>query len=139
MHICIDEDGHLVIRSIKDEKEVRKLKVPKEEFRFIKFNPLNESQFFLCSENSFKVFDVRTNLELESIDQFANSIDLFSDTHKYLLVKDTGLGLYNSQIELENEWTNFGRISHASLKSINYGRPDMIIVGNEAGDLFCSE
>lgn len=137
MHLCIDEEGLVVMRNLKNNKEFKKMSVEKDNYRYVKFNPLNEFQYFLCGEKSFKIFDVRSHFELDSINQFADSINIFGDSSGYLIGRKSGIELYNSQVELLKGIDTFGEITHINMRSVNYTRPDMIIIGNENGDLFC--
>lgn len=138
LHVCVDEDGLVVMRNMRDQKDFKKVKVQKDEFKYIKFNPLNDFQYFLCAENSFKIYDVRSHLELDDIAQFADSVNIFGDSSGYLLAKREGITIYNTQIEVQKQITSFGDITHANMKSINFSKPDIIVIGNENGDLFCS-
>jgi hypothetical protein len=141
LHICIDEDGHFVMRNLKTEKECKKIKLPKQEYKYVKFNSLNNFQYFVCSEESFKIYDVRNHLEMDSVVEFANSIDIFNDSKNFLLVKTEGLELHTfnlHKVEKLKDWMSFGKVSYANMNSVNYSNPDLIIVGNENGDLFYS-
>ncbi len=53
-----------------------------------------ESQYLIGSEESFKVYDVRTNLEINNAIEFINSIDIFNDSKKSLLIREESLELY---------------------------------------------
>jgi WD40 repeat protein len=141
LHICIDEDGHFVMRNIKQEKEHKKIKLPKENYKFVKFNPMNESQYFIGSEESFKVYDLRTNLEINNVEEFKNSIDFFNDSKKSLVVREEGLEVYTFSLHetlKEKEWLDFGAVTHFNINSINYSNPDIMILGNESGDVYLS-
>lgn len=141
LHICIDEDGHVVIRSLKGEKEFKKIKIQPENFKYIKFNPLNDFQYFICTDSYFKIYDIRNNFEMDSVEQFANSIDIFNDSKNYLLVKQSEINLFHfntHKVEKLKEWNNFGTLSHANMNSVNYCDPEIILLGNENGDLFYS-
>jgi WD40 repeat protein len=141
LHLCIDEDGQFVIRNMKQEKEFKKIKLPKENYKFVKFNPLNESQYFIGSEESFKIFDIRTNLEINTIDEFKNSIEIFNDSSKCLLVREEGLELYSysgKEVQKEKEWVDFGMVTHLNMNTVNYSNPEVLVIGNETGDVYLS-
>jgi len=53
-----------------------------------------ESQYLIGSEESFKVYDIRTNLEINNAIEFKNSIDIFNDSKKSLLIREESLELY---------------------------------------------
>jgi len=141
LHICIDEAGHFVMRNLNNEKECNKVKLPHYNYKILKFNPIYPNQYFIGHENSLKIYDIRNNLEIDSIEEFGNALDVFNESNKFLIVKEEGLELYNYynlKIEKEKEWKDFGCVSHVNLNTINLNNPDIILVGNESGDLFHS-
>lgn len=141
LHIFIDEDGHFVIRNIRNEKECNKIKLPQNHHKILKFNPINHYQYFVGDEESLKIFDLRNNLEIDSFPEFACAIDVFNDTKKFLVAKSEGLSLSSlSSLNLEKikEWYEFGSVSHVNMNILNLNNPDAILVGNESGDLFHS-
>lgn len=141
LHICLDEEGNFVIRNIKSQNDYVKIKLPKQPFQFVKFNPMNENQYFISTDSSFKIYDVRTNIEMEAVSEFSNSIDIFNDSNTFLTVKQNNLSLYNfysANLDKLNEWNSFGLISHFNLNSLNFANPELLIVGNTNGDLFYS-
>lgn len=141
IHIYIDEAGHFVMRNMKNDKECSKLKYPHHNYKIVKFNPLNEYQYFIGHEDSLKIYDVRNNLEMDSINEFVDAIEIFNDSKKFLVAKTEGLELSafnNNKLEIIKEWKNFGEVSHFNMNIINFNNPDTIIIGNEAGDLFHS-
>jgi hypothetical protein len=141
IHICIDDDGLLLIRNVNDVKDFKKINLMKKNYKYVKFNPLNDFQYFICSETDFKIYDIRNNLEMDSVDAFADSIDIFNDSKNFLIAKNEGLFLYtfcSSKMESVKEWTEFDQISHANMNIINYSNPELILIGNEQGDVFYS-
>lgn len=141
LHICVDEDGHFVMRNMKEGKDFKKVTLEKSNYKYVKFNPMNEYQYFICSEESFKIYDVRNNLEMDSVEQFANSDDIFNDSSTYLLVHKEGLKLYafsENKVEIVKDWNEMGEVTFCDMNSVNYTNPEIIVVGNENGDLYCS-
>lgn len=131
LHICLDEDGNFIIRNIKGEKDHKKIKMPNVNFKYVKFNPINDYQFFVCSENFFKIYDIRNNLEMDSISIFANSVEVLNDSKNFLLASQEGLELYYSNItkmDKIKEWKTFGQLCHANMNSQNYNDPDIIVL-----------
>lgn len=137
----MDEEGNFITRNVKNDKEVKKIKLPKKNYKFVKFNPLNELQYFISTEESFKIYDMRTNLEIDSVEEFADSIDIFNDSSQFLTVKPNELSLYTfnaGKTEKQREWNTFGSISHLNMNSVNYDNPEVIILGNDNGDVYYS-
>ena len=139
LYICLDEDGHFILRKIKEEKESSKIKLSRQNYKYLKFNPMNDFQYFIGSEESFKIYDIRTHLEIETIEEFKNSINIFNDSNNYMLIREDGLNLYNyssHKIEKVKEWINFSLVTHFNMSYIN---PDVLLVGNEGGDVYYSK
>jgi WD40 repeat protein len=141
LHICLDSDGNIITRNVKNQKECIKNRITKEHFNYVKFNPLNDFQYFICTESYFKIYDLRNNIEIGSVREFSNSIDIVNDSKNYLLTFNQGLKLFsfkNHTEELNREWNEFGNVSFCNMGFFNYTNPDVIVVGNENGDVFYS-
>jgi hypothetical protein len=139
LHILIDEDGYFIMRNLKGHHDFIKTKLPKQKFNFVKFNHLNENQYFIGGADSIKIFDVRNNLEIESIPEFSNAIDILNDSKSYLVAKEDELFLFSHQIEMKKEWKDVSSISHLNMNIVNYQNPDIVIVGTKNGDVFISD
>ena len=105
----------------------------------MKFDILNENQYFIGGEDSVKIFDIRTNLEIESISEFSEALDIFNDSKSYLIVKEQGLSLYTNKNKKLKEWNEFGQISHMNMNIVNFQNPEVFLVGTVNGDVFISD
>lgn len=129
----------LVLRDLRKENEFKKLKLSfKDKYKLVKFNELNDFQYFVSGDNSFKVFDIRSHIEIDSIEEFKGALEIFNDSSNFLIAKKEALFLYNNDLEKLKEWNEFGNITSLNLKSANYLKPDVIVVGNSNGDVFVS-
>jgi len=138
LHICLNEDGNIFIRNILNEKEYKKIRVGKENFNFIKFNALNKNQFFLSSEECFKVFDIKEGREIDSINAFANCVDIHLDSNKYLVTFPGSINTYarnnynfniTEKLIFKNDEISFSNVCFYNEKF------DYLIAGNNNGDL----
>jgi WD40 repeat protein len=139
LHILIDEDGYFIMRNMKGHHDFVKTRLPKQKYNFVKFNSINENQYFIGGSDSIKIYDVRTNLEIESIPEFCGAIDIFNDSKSYLVAKDDGLSLFSHQLEKLKEWKDINSISHLNMNVVNYQNPEIILIGSTNGDVFISD
>ncbi len=141
LHICVDEDGNFVIRNVKDEKECFKTKLNNHNFRLVKINPLNHYQYFISTKDTFKIYDFRNNLEVDSISELSDSFEVFNDSKQYLSIKGDSMELYKINTGVlgkHRDWKEFGEITHANINTTNYMSLDCIVLGNDTGDIFYS-
>jgi hypothetical protein len=124
----------LVLRDIKNYKEFKKIQLEKDHIKYVKFNPVNSNEYFVCWENDFKIYDIRTYNEIQSRPEFRNSIDIFNDSSQYLLAYSNKVNLYEK--DLVREWNQFNDISHINMNPINHTDPEIIIIGTNSGDLY---
>jgi len=141
LHICLNEDGNIYIRNILNEKEFKKIRVSKKNFNFIKFNPLNKHQFFLSSEDTFKVYDIKEGRETDKIDIFSNCIDINLDSDKYLItfhdsIKTFGRKNYNFD-NTEKIVFDYADLAFSNICFYN-DKFDCLIAGNANGDFIYS-
>lgn len=138
LHICLNEDGNVFIRNILNEKELKKIRVPKNNFNFIKFNALNKNQFFLSSEDSFKVYDIKEGREIDSINAFANCVDINLDSNKFLVTFPDSIKTYarcnynfnnTEKLVFEYDEISFSNVCFYNEKF------DYLIAGSNNGDL----
>ena len=138
IHICLNEDGNVYIRNILNEKEFKKIKVSKSNFNFIKFNALNKNQFFLSSEDSFKIYDIKEGREIDSIKAFANCVDILLDSNNFLVTFPDSIRRYarnsynfneTEKVIFESEEISFSNVCFYNEKF------DYLIAGNNNGDL----
>jgi hypothetical protein len=132
--MCADEDCVLVIRDIKNEKDYKKIQLEKSEMKYVKFNQINPNEYFVCTKEYFKIYDIRTNKEIENKEQFKNSFDIFNDSVNFLLAYDNYLRLYTDN--LIREWNEFDTITHINMNIVNFTNPEIMILGNSNGDLY---
>jgi hypothetical protein len=140
-HICVDEDGLLVIRDIKNEKQFKKLQLEKDCYKLVKLNHVNENQFYVVSENKFSIYDLRTYQSFEQVEEFKNCSEVFNDSESYLLMQDGHLNLYSYTTNtptLLKDFDGISNLKHLNCNLQNYNNPDIIILGNNNGDLFYS-
>lgn len=140
-HICLNEDGNIYIRNILNEKEFKKINVSKSNFNFIKFNPLNKNQFFLSSEEAFKIYDIKEGREIDSINAFVNCVDINLDSNKFLLtfpdsIKTYARNNYNFS-NTEKVVFEYDEICFSNVCFYN-DKFDYLIAGNNNGDLIYS-
>ena len=103
----------------------------------MKYNPFNKNQFFLGSEESLSIFDIREGKEIEAIKQFADCVDIFSDSQKYFVTFKDGVRLFDKnnieeKLLFENSDLSFSNLSFHNDKF------DCFITGNENGDFIYS-
>ncbi len=141
LHICLNEDGYIFIRNILNEKEFKKIKIQKGNFNFIKFNSINKNQFFVSSQESFKIYDIKEGREIDSIKSFANCVDINLDANKYLLTFPNAFKTYTrnnynfnntEKVIFEYEDISFSNICFYNDKL------DCLIAGTENGDFMYS-
>jgi hypothetical protein len=106
----------------------------KDVIKYVKFNPVDSNQYFVCWENNFKIYDIRTHNEIESRQEFGNSFDILNDSSQYLLAYSNGLKLYGK--ELIKEWNQFDDLIHFNMNTVDFTDPDLIVIGNNSGDLY---
>ena len=81
LHLCLDEDGNYVLRKIHQKNNVKKYKLKKENYKFIGFNKVNDNQYFISSTESFRIFDMRTHLEINQVEELKGAFDIFNDSN----------------------------------------------------------
>lgn len=143
MHVCLDLEGNCVFRNINRDNEVHIKRLSKQSYNFVKFNVFEEYQFYVSSNDSFKVYDTRTFQVLYDMPQFKGCLDIYNDNcSNYLISKkdsinyffyDVGLNKFN---ELKN-W-DLNDISCLSINNHSYKNPDIITIGCDNGDLYYS-
>lgn len=134
----MNEDGYVFIRNIGNEKEFKKVKISKDNnYNFLKFNPVNKNQFFISSENEFKVYDIREGKEVDSINKFKNCIDISLDGFKYLVTFRDSVKLYEKNIFSEITILEYQDLTFSNICYYN-DRLDCLIAGNESGDFLFS-
>jgi len=145
MFTCIDQDGNLILRNLQKEKEFKKIKLNYDKYNFVQFNRMNDFQYFVSSQNSFRIFDIRTYYELENIEEFKNSSEIINDTKNFLLgYRDKSLSVYQTDLlkggySLHNNWKDILNVSCINMNTKYFDCPDLIALGNENGDLFYSD
>lgn len=145
MFACLDNDGNLVIRNLLKDKEFKLMKLGYDNYNFVKFNNFNDYQYFISSKNSFRIFDIRTNYEIENIEEFKNSTEIINDSKNYMLgYLDNTLSVYDTDVlkggyTLQNSWKDILNVSCISTNSKYYEVPELIAIGNDNGDLYYSK
>ena len=145
MFTCLDQDGNLVLRNLYKDKEFKVIKLGYDKYNYTKFNKFNDYQYFISSANSFRIFDIRTNYEIETIEEFKNSSEIINDSKNYMIgfqgnksMEVYDLDLLKGGYSLSNTWKNITNVSCISANSKYFEYPELIAVGNENGDLFYS-
>jgi hypothetical protein len=123
----------LVLRDIKNYKECKKIQLDKGVIKYVKFNQLDNNQYYVCWDDNFKIYDIRTHKEIESRPEFSNSIDIFNDSCQYLLAFSDSLKLFEK--ELIRDW-QFEDLSHINMNILNYSNPELLLIGTNSGDLY---
>lgn len=141
LHLALDDDGNVVARNLKSQNKCKKIKLPSEDYKLIKFNTVNDNQFFISSEQSFKVFDIRTYTEIRSCEMLSNSSHLLNDTNQFLIGKPSSLCLFEggkSDVSFIREWEEVGNTTMLNMNDKNFTDPEIIAIGNDKGDVFFS-
>lgn len=137
-HICLNEEGYVYLRNIANEKEFKSIKAKRKNYNFVKFNPFNKNQFYLGSEESLSIFDLRENKEIEVIKKFGDCVDIFCDSRKYLVTFRDSIRLFDKNtLEEKNLIFEYPELSFANLCFYNE-KFDSYISGNENGDFIYS-
>ena len=88
----------------KEIMEITEFSHNSENINYVKFNPINKNQIFVCSDEAFKVFDIRKHEVVQEIDFFYNTLDIYSDSSKYLLFDRFNAQIYISNYNLESNF-----------------------------------
>lgn len=155
--IKADIKGNIVLKNVKDDDHIVRYKIEGEygnaEIKYVKFNSVNENEYFICTEEGFKVFDIRTNKQIKENEFFYNTDYIVNDNSNYLVNYTTGIQhyTYSSSTEefnlLDNLTTNNEVIScfqnnilvnHKFIDSNTNSYNCISAFGCENGDLFIS-
>lgn len=140
MHICLNDDGYAYLRNITDEKDFKKIKIHKDNiYNFIKFNPLNENQFFVSSEKEFLIYDIKEGKELENIHILANCIDITMDSFRFIVTFKNYIKIFERNDLTTNKiLKEYQDLSFSNVSCYNE-KFDCMIVGNDNGDFLYSK
>lgn len=133
LHICIDKDGHFVMRNFTIKNEIVKSSLGHNQYYYVKLNTNNIYQYYISSIDSFKVCELRTNKVIQTIDAFKQSYSIL-DQSNYLIGNNEGMFLYGNNLEKERHW-DYEKITHMNIKKCIQGS-NVIIVGNDLGDVY---
>lgn len=132
--IYIDKGGHFAMRNLDAKNDIIKHNFGNSQYHYIKFNSNNMYQYYICSSESFKVYELRSNKILQTIDAFKKSHCLI-DNNYYLIGNDEGLLLYGSEIEKKKSW-DYGKVTN--MNYFNRKEEKFVLIGNDTGDVYYS-
>jgi len=152
--VTADESGVVVMRNMKQSEKMFSFKVKGEygdtpEIKYVKFNPVNENEYFVCTEDSFRVYDVRSNGLVGEVEFFYNTMDIENDSLGYIVCSRNGVQLYlkdiNKRIGLANSFSlddsvvsTFQNNQLVNHKYTNNYESSINAVGCENGNLYFS-
>jgi hypothetical protein len=134
LHLCLDEDGNFVLRKINQKNNVKKIKLKKENYKYIGFNKVNDNQYFISSSENFRIFDIRTHLEIYQVEELKGAFDIFNDSNNFLKIHESGLDLFDNNFKQFKHYGDLGFLTH-----FNANYPEVCIIGNENGDIFINK
>ena len=116
MHICIDTDGALAIRSLSPDKLVFKLNLESSSFYCARFDKNDLNKYYISSENGLDIYDIRMNRIIDTATDW-NDMKYFINGYTYFFVdsqNDEKLSLreYEKYDSYVKKYDQFGNVSH---------------------------
>lgn len=143
LHICVDQDGNLILRVLNKGNELNKLFLENaNEDTFVKFDQSNNNQFFVGTEEKLDVYDARMNKIIVSYPKWNSVKGLANDSEKamiFMKYKPLSLSKFDEGDKVVKEWDNFGELTHLKMRTEKNNNNGIIILGNENGDVYYSK
>lgn len=147
---AIDSTNFLCMRNVKTNSLIHKTQLaPDQQVKYISYNPLNDNEYYICTEESFDVYDFRTHTISHQIDYFYNTESIYNDSTGFLVVDKCGVQQYissNTQqnLSVKNKSNKFSSMllssAHSNATSCrNFSFVNNILaIGCDNGDLYLS-
>ena len=101
---------------------------------------MNENQYFVGSDTSFRIFDLRNHLEIDKVDSFANSIEMFNDYNNFITFFEqeaTVTSFLYGKTKILTSYNFQGLISSLSISDYRKDK-NVIAVGCNNGEMLYS-
>lgn len=98
-----DSNEKLSILDIHNQKTVFSNSLQGQSVLYSKFNPVKDNEVYICSEEYFKVYDLRRfdmNSPIYEIDYFYNSVNIYNTLDKYLLFDRFSAQIYDNSYNI---------------------------------------